>query len=106
MGFFAPENAQASLIALDMMDFEGIQTVKEKVMQGQTLLNMVMQMSQQLSAITGVLMPQDETQSGGGTNTAESGGGGGSRLASGIMEAQTPMTGYGQALAKRSTPSV
>lgn len=106
MGFFAPENAQASLIALDMMDFEGIQTVKEKVMQGQTLLNMVMQMSQQLAAITGVLMPQEETQSGGGTNTAESGGGGGSGLASGIMEAQTPMTGYGQALAKRSTPSV
>lgn len=106
MGFFAPENAQASLIALDMMDFEGIQTVKEKVMQGQTLLNMVMQMSQQLSAITGVLMTQEETQSGGGTNAAESGGGGGSGLASGIMEAQTPMTGYGQALAKRSTPSV
>ena len=106
MGFFAPENAQASLIALDMMDFEGIQTVKEKVMQGQTLLNMVMQMSQQLSAITGVLMPQEETQAGGGTNTAESGGGGGNGLASGIMEAQTPMTGYGQALAKRSTPSV
>lgn len=106
MGFFAPENAQASLIALDMMDFEGIQTVKEKVMQGQTLLNMVMQMSQQLSAITGVLMPQEETQSGGGTNAAESGGGGGDGLASGVMEAQTPMTGYGQALAKRSTPSV
>ena len=106
MGFFAPENAQASLIALDMMDFEGIQTVKEKVMQGQTLLNMVMQMSQQLAAITGVLMPQEETQSGGGTNAAESGGGGGNGLASGIMEAQTPMTGYGQALAKRSTPSV
>ncbi len=106
MGFFAPENAQASLIALDMMDFEGIQTVKEKVMQGQTLLNMVMQMSQQLAAITGVLMPQEETQSGGGTNAAESGGGGGDGLASGVMEAQTPMTGYGQALAKRSTPSV
>lgn len=106
MGFFAPENAQASLIALDMMDFEGIQTVKEKVMQGQTLLNMVMQMSQQLSAITGALMPQEEAQSGGGANTAESGGGGGNGLASGIMEAQTPMTGYGQALAKRSTPSV
>ena len=106
IGFFAPENAQASLIALDMMDFEGIQTVKEKVMQGQTLLNMVMQMSQQLSAITDVLMPHEETKSGGGTNAAESGGGGGNGLASGIMEAQTPMTGYGQALAKRSTPSV
>lgn len=106
MGFFAPENAQASLIALDMMDFEGIQTVKEKVMQGQTLLNMVMQMSQQLAAITGVLMPQEETQTGGGTDGGGSSSGGGNGLASGIMEAQTPMTGYGQALAKRSTPSV
>ena len=106
MGFFAPENAQASLIALDMMDFEGIQTVKEKVMQGQTLLNMVMQMSQQLSAITGVLMPQDGTQSGGGTDGGGSSSCGGNGLASGIMEAQTPMTGYGQALAKRSTPSL
>lgn len=106
MGFFAPENAQASLIALDMMDFEGIQTVKEKVMQGQTLLNMVMQMSQQLAEITGVLMPQEETQAGGGTGGGDSSSGGGSGLASGIMEAQTPMTGYGQALAKRSTPSV
>ena len=106
MGFFAPENAQASLIALDMMDFEGIQTVKEKVMQGQTLLNMVMQMSQQLAAITGVLMPQEETQAGGGTDGGVSSSGGGNGLASGIMEAQTPMTGYGQALAKRSTPSV
>lgn len=106
MGFFAPENAQASLIALDMMDFEGIQTVKEKVMQGQTLLNMVMQMSQQIAAITGVLMPQEEAQESGGTGDGGIASGGGSGLASGIMEAQTPMTGYGQALAKRSTPSV
>lgn len=106
LDFFAPENAQASLIALEMMDFEGIQTVREKVMQGQTLLNMVMQMQQQLAMITGALMPQEETRQPGGNNT-----GGGeteahSELASGIMEAQTPMTGYGQALAQRSVPSV
>ena len=106
LGFFAPENAQASLIALEMMDFEGIQAVREKVMQGQTLLNMVMQMQQQLAMITGALMPQEETRQTGGNNT-----GGGeteahSELASGIMEAQTPMTGYGQALAQRSVPSV
>ena len=106
LGFFAPENAQASLIALEMMDFEGIQTVREKVMQGQTLLNMVMQMQQQLTMITGALMPQEETRqpvsnkTGGGEAEAHS------ELASGIMEAQTPMTGYGQALAKRSVPSV
>lgn len=106
LDFFAPENAQASLIALDMMDFEGIQTVREKVMQGQTLLNMVMQMQQQLAVITGALMPQEETRQTGGNNTGGSEAEAHSELASGIMEAQTPMTGYGQALAQRSVPSV
>lgn len=106
LGFFAPENAQASLIALEMMDFEGIQTVREKVMQGQTLLNMVMQMQQQLAVITGALMPQEETRQTGGNNTGGSEAEAHSELASGIMEAQTPMTGYGQALAQRSVPSV
>ena len=106
LGFFAPENAQASLIALEMMDFEGIQTVREKVMQGQTLLNMVMQMQQQLTMITGALMPQEETRQTGSNNTGGGEAEAHSELASGIMEAQTPMTGYGQALAKRSVPSV
>lgn len=106
LGFFAPENAQASLIALEMMDFEGIQTVREKVMQGQTLLNMVMQMQQQLAVITGALMPQEEMRQTGGNNTGGSEAEAHSELASGIMEAQTPMTGYGQALAQRSVPSV
>ena len=106
LGFFAPENAQASMIALEMMDFEGIQTVREKVMQGQTLLNMVMQMQQQLAMITGALMPQEETRQTGGNNTGGGKAEAHSELASGIMEAQTPMTGYGQALAQRSVPSV
>ena len=106
LGFFAPENAQASLIALEMMDFEGIQTVREKVMQGQTLLNMVMQRQQQLTMITGALMPQEETRQPGSNNTGGGEAEAHSDLASGIMEAQTPMTGYGQALAKRSVPSV
>lgn len=106
LGFFAPENAQASMIALEMMDFEGIQTVREKVMQGQTLLNMVMQMQQQLTMITGALMPQEETRQPVSNNTGGGEAEAHSELASGIMEAQTPMTGYGQALAKRSVPSV
>lgn len=106
LGFFNPENAQASLTALEMMDFEGIQTVREKVMQGQTLLNMLTQMQAQLSMLTGVLMPQETTQQTGGAETSVDTEGVTSELASGIMEAQTPMTGYGQALAKRSVPSV
>ena len=106
LGFFNPENAQASLTALEMMDFEGIQTVREKVMQGQTQLNMLTQMQAQLSMLTGVLMPQETAQQTGGADTSGNTEGVTSELASGIMEAQTPMTGYGQALAKRSVPSV
>lgn len=106
MGFFAPENAQASMIALDMMDFEGIQTVKEKVMQGQTLYNMVMQLSQQLSMLTGSIMPQGSMQTAGGGSKSGGSSDSTSGLASGIMEAQTPMTGYGQSLAERSKPSL
>nr|DAI89159.1 MAG TPA: portal protein [Caudoviricetes sp.] len=106
LGFFNPDNAQASLTALEMMDFEGIQTVREKVMQGQTLLNMLMQMQAQISMLTGAILPQEGT----GDAPAQTGGGAPaeatSQLANGIMEAQTPMTGYGQALAKRSTPSL
>ena len=75
-------------------------------MQGQTLLNMVMQMQQQLTMITGALMPQEETRHPGSNNTGGGEAEAHSELASGIMEAQTPMTGYGQALAKRSVPSV
>lgn len=48
MGVFAPDNAQPALMMLDMMDFEGIEDVKGKVAQGQTLANMVQQMQQEL----------------------------------------------------------
>lgn len=63
-GFFAPENAQAALTCLDMMEFDGIEQMREKVAQGQTLLNMVQQMAQQMQEMQMVLgiaagMPND-----------------------------------------------
>ena len=48
LGFFNPERAQEALGALEMMEFEGIDKVKEQVQNGQTLLNICQQMSQQL----------------------------------------------------------
>ncbi|MBQ9412689.1 MAG: hypothetical protein IJU29_06305 [Oscillospiraceae bacterium] len=47
-GFFRPENAQASLIALEMMDFEGIDAVRDQVRQGQTLANQLEQAQKEL----------------------------------------------------------
>lgn len=121
LGFFNPERAQEALGALEMMEFEGKDKVLEQVRNGQTLLNICQQFSQQLDqmaliiqALTGKDMGlgmNDGSSSGGsatGGGAVSSGVGGSAKegLASGIMEAQTPMTDYGTRLAKRSTPSM
>ena len=118
LGFFNPERAQEALPALEMMEFEGIEKVREQVQQGQTLLNICQQMSQQmdqmallLQALTGKDMGVDGGAQSGGTAQGGStpGGrvsGGGSGLASAVAQAQTPMTDYGTRLAARSTPNM
>lgn len=65
LGFFAPNNADASLACLDMMDFDGIEKVKEKVTNNGTLMNMVMQMQQQLMQLGSMVDAQN------GTNVTE-----------------------------------
>lgn len=118
MGFFNPERAQEAMCALEMMEFEGIEKVREQVKQGQTLLNICMQMQQEMQQMA--LIIQQLTGKGvvvNGAAPAATGGraaptpGGGpakaeSGLASGIMQAQQPMTGYGQRLARRSAPDM
>lgn len=114
MGFFNPEAAQQSMLALEMMDFEGIEKVKEHVQQGQTLLNIVQQQQQQIAQLTQLLtgaamLPNQPA----GASPQQSrripqaaGQNGSQTLASGIMAAQTPMTSYGQRLAERSKPNM
>ena len=117
LGFFNPERAQEAMGALEMMEFEGKEKVLEQVQQGQTLLNICQQMSQQLDQMAfiiqsltgkdmGIAAPQDGGQSAGGKQPPAGTAGGGSGLASGIMQAQTPMTDYGTRLAARSTPNM
>ena len=55
LGFFNPENAQQSLIALSMMDFEGKEQIMQQIQQGQTLLNVVQQLQMQIAMLTGQL---------------------------------------------------
>ena len=117
MGFFNPERAQEAEAALDMMDFEGIEKVRERVKQGQTLLNVCQQMAAQMDemafiiqALTGRNMGVPAAP-GGGAGPAMSAPGGsaaraGGSLASGVMQAQQPMTGYSEALVKRSRPDM
>ena len=116
MGFFDPNRAQEALCALEMMEFEGIDKLRDQVRQGQTLLNICMQQQQEMQQMSlliqsltgGNAVMGGSAPSGNGPGPAP--GGGAPRpesgLARGVMQAHTPMTGYGQALAKRSTPSM
>lgn len=109
MGFFQAERAQESLIALEMMDFEGKDKIIEQVQQGQTLLNMLQQVMAMLGAVTGQPPmgeePQAQPQQQGQPQQQEM-----PRSNSGktgdIMESRTPMQPYAQRLAKRSRPDM
>lgn len=55
MGFFNPDRAQEAMAALEMMEFEGIDKVRDTVKQGNTLMNMVMQQNQLIQQMAGML---------------------------------------------------
>ena len=110
-GFFNPERAQEAQGALEMMEFEGIDKVKDRVAEGATLLNIVQQQQQQIQQlmmmIAGPAMaqqPQARTQT--APQSASSANVDRSSIAQDMMQANGPQTGYAQRLAKRSTPSM
>ena len=100
LGFFNPENAQQSIIALSMMDFEGKEQILQQVQQGQTLLNVVQQLQQQLAmfqAAAGMSVEQPGYQS----QTGQ--GGGGPTIAQARQDAiNANKKSYGERLAERS----
>ena len=119
LGFFNPERAQEVLPCLDMMEFEGIEKVREQVRQGMTLLNMVMQLNQKLDQMAmivqnatgmdmGIGQPGMQPPQQGGKPPAQGGG----QPVGTTMERKADnakkatMTSYGQKLAKRSSTDV
>ena len=69
MGFFRPDLADQSLTALEMMDFEGIEAVREKVAMNGTLLQQVqmlqgqmMQMATIIDSLQGTTITQNMAQ--------------------------------------------
>ena len=105
MGFFNPQLADQSLTALELMDFDGIEKVKEKVQAGQTLYNMVQQLSQEVAMLRGAVgmgIPQTE---GGGASVPNG------KISGGMGQAQknaqmATMTDYGARLASRANPDM
>ena len=111
MGFFNPDRAQEASIARDMMEFEGVEQVREKINQGATLQNICLQLQQEnmaLKAMIGV-PPTGMPQEGAAPSAApapKQDGTPSSPVTDGIMQSREPMTNYGQRLAARSKPMV
>ena len=61
MGFFAPNNTDSALACLDMMDFDEIQKVKDKIKQNGTLFDQVMQLQNILMQLTPLVDAQNGT---------------------------------------------
>ena len=103
MGFFNPELATQSLVALELMDFDGEEKVKEQVQQGQTLQNLVNQLmidNMKLKSALGIPaegMPTGQPM----PNGAPSG------MGSAVVDSQKAgMTDYGARLASRAKPDM
>lgn len=103
LGFFNPQLAEQSMTALELMDFDGIEGVKEKVQQGQTLQNMVMQLSREVMALREMVGMASPVMQGGVAPTP--------KMVEGMGQAQkdaqtATMTDYGQRLASRANPDM
>lgn len=114
MGFFNPQLAEQTLGALELMDFDGQEAVKDRVQQGQTLLNQMAYMQDQMNKmgliimnLTGedVLGLADGQGAPGATQVspAQSGKSMGSAATDAAKET---MTSYGQRLAENARPDV
>lgn len=106
MGFFNPQLAQQSLAALQIMEFDGKDQVTQSIQQGQTLLNLLQQVTMErdmLAARLGIL-PADSQKAGVASPSPASGGSG---IGAAAKNAQTEtMTPYGQQVAERSKPDM
>ena len=110
MGFFNPQLAEQSLTALDLMDFDGEEKVKDKVQQGQTLLNQMAQMQMQMQQMAALLYQRTGIDALGVTQQnmeQPQKVSGGQTMASAQKAAQeSTMTSYGEKLAARAKPDM
>ena len=114
MGFFDPTKAQEASACLDMMEFEGIDKVRDYVRQGQTLFNVCQQLQQENQMLKFVvqtatgrnLNSENGTQTQTGVAAKQAVKQSGKGISAKVKDAQTPMTGYGQRLAERSRPKI
>ncbi len=94
LGFFNPQNADAALAALDMMDFEGIEKVRQRVRQNGTLARQLAQMQDQMVRMAAVIEMQGQNPDSGGLTRSVSS----AFTQTDGKEAGTKLAGLGSAL--------
>lgn len=100
MGFFAPNNGDASLACLEMMDFDGVEKIKDRVranatlfMQVQQLTMALIQFAPEVAAQMGLvpqMQNQAQPQGNGGTVSERSRGSLASQAANATRESTSP----------------
>ena len=114
LGFFNPQLAEQTMTALELMDFDGEEKVKERVQQGATLLNQVQMMQQQLVMLALEVKrlrgePIEGNVSTGAVNGTQRAPqeGSGKSMGGAVKDAQgANMTAYGERLAARAKPDM
>ena len=116
LGFFNPQLAEQTMTALELMDFDGEEKVKDRVQQGQTLMNQMASMQQMMNKM-GLIIYQltgndvlGLTEGGGAPGAAVPMVGSpanGKSMGSTATDAMgSNMTSYGERLAKNARPDV
>lgn len=107
LGFFNPANADAALAALEMMDFEGVEKVRDRVQQNGTLFQqlqqanqLIMQLSAQLDALTAGAAGVSNAAAGSANASQQKAAGG----RPGSADARTATNGLGQAVGSNAAP--
>lgn len=115
LGFFNPQLAEQSLAALELMDFDGDEKVRDHVQQGQTLMNQMARMQQMMMRMGEIILnttgedvmgltEQQEGQNGPQSGKPASEG---ESMGKAQKDAQTEtMTPYGEKLAARAKPDM
>jgi len=96
MGMFAPQNADSALMVLDMMSFEGIDKVRERIRQNGGMFQMMQQLMMQVQQLQAALGIAQQGQEAGGSDQV-----GNSREEVGGEEPKTDSLGNEQQRGKR-----
>lgn len=115
LGFFNPQLAEQTMTALELMDFDGEEKVKERVQQGATLMNQMAQMQQMMNKM-GMIIYQltgndvlglAEGSGAPGATLGHTGTSDKKSMGSAQTDAaKATMTSYGQRLAENAKPNM